>query len=363
MDDALTVTSSLRGSDKADVATSNKLMNHLMEGNWERGLDRLSRKPGDIEEQYLFLHEALQNKAPLEVVDALCKARPDAVYHQETAHSMMALHVACERGLSLDVVKYLHKAFPEAATRTCNGGMLPLHLASVSNACRAPVISYLLSVYPEGADAKDKKGMTPLEYIQHSFHPHQQILYREFERGRPFWAAKDLKDPKGCPFSLLICERKWEEALDRLTKFPEEATIWSNYKGLRFLPIHYACKYKAPVNVVSELAELHPFGLSLTCQEFDMTALHLACQHGTNLEVIKILVQAHAGAASHKDDLGLLPLHLACAQGTTTVVVETLLRAYPEAVSVSDAKGYTPRVYAEACSHPHSKIVLELLAE
>jgi ankyrin repeat protein len=363
MDDALTVASSLRGSDKSNVATTNKLLNHLTEGNWDGALDRLTRKPGDIHERFLFLHEALQNKAPLNVVQALYTARPDAVYHQEHSNGMTALHVACERGMPVDAVQYLHEKYPEAATRTCRGGMLPLHLASISNACMTPVISYLLSVYPEGASVKDEKEMTALDYIEHSFHPHQQILYREFERGVSFWSAKELKDPKGCPLSLLICERKWDEALERLLKYPEEATIWSNYKSLRYLPIHYACKYKAPLNVVTELAELHPFGLSLTCQEYDMTALHLACQHGANLEILKILIQGHADAASHKDDLGLLPLHLACAQGTSRVVVETLLGAYPEAVSTLDANGYTPRVYVEASSHPHSKFVLELLTE
>lgn len=343
------------------MLTNNKLLNHLREGNWDLALDRLARKPDDIQQKYLFLHEALKNKPPIEVVKALHEARPTALYHREQAHGMMALHVACERGLPLDVVQYLHEQHAPAAREACSSGMLPLHLACVSHACRIAVICYLLSVYPDAMNIKDDKGEVPLTYIEHSAHPHQQILYREFDRGLAFWAAKDLHDPEGCPLSLLICERKWDEAMDRVMKYPEEGTIWSVYKEKRMLPIHYACKYKAPLNVISELVELHPYGLSLTCQEYDMTALHLACQHGATVDIIQSLLSGHSSAASHSDDLGLLPLHLACAQGASIAVVEALLRACPEAVSKVDAKGYTPLVYAEASKHPHSKYVLKLL--
>lgn len=344
------------------MATTNKLLNHLMEGNWELALDRLSRKPGDIQERFLFLHAALQRKAPLKVVQVLHEARPEAVYHQEQTHSMMALHVACERGLPLEVVRYLHEKHPDAAKHPCSGDMLPLHLASVSHACRIPVLTYLLAAYPQAMEAKDSKGMTSLDYIEHGAHPHSQILFREFERGQAFWAAKDLHDPSG-PLCLLICERKWDEALERLLKYPEEATIWAVYMEKRLLPIHFACKYKAPLNVVSELAELHPYSLSLTCQEDDMTALHLACQHGAPHKIVKLLLEGHHEVASHRDDFGLLPLHIACANGGSVPVIQALLKAYPDGVSTVDAKGYTPWVYAEASSHPHSKHVLNLLTK
>lgn len=339
-------------------ANSNKLLFHLKNKAWDRALKRLSKKTTDMRDGDLFLQIALSNKAPLDVVQALHKARPEAVMVRDPDHEMLPLHMACEHGLPLEVVEYLHKQYPDAARETCDNQMLPLHLAILSNACRRPVICYLLASFPEGMLLKDSKNMTALEYLEHSGHPHSAIIMREFERGESFWAAKDLHDPSGNGISLLICQQKWDKILDRIMQYPEEATVWTIYKGKRMLPIHYACKYHAPDYVISELADLHPFGLSLTCQEYDMTALHLACEHGCPFNIIRTLLQAHADAASYKDELGLLPLHLACAHGASVNVIEALVKVYPDAVNVIDAKGYTPKVYAEAAPFPHSKTIL-----
>jgi ankyrin repeat protein len=343
------------------MLSCNKLLNHLLYQNWDAALDRLARKPGDIEAPHLFLHTALQNKAPLEVVQALYKARPDAIYHREE-HGYMALHVGCVHGHPIQAIEYLHLQWPQAARETCNDGRLPLHLAALSHACRALVIKFLLSVYPQGMDMEDNKGMTALRYIEHSGHPHSQVIAREFDRDPAFWIAKDLFDPKGNPLCLLICQRKWDEMLNRFLHFPEEATIWTVYKNKRLLPIHFACKYKAPLQVVTELAEVHPFGLSLTCQEYDMMPLHLACQHGASLDVVQVLLHGYAEAAAHQNELGLVPLHLACAHGANIKVIQALIEACPQAATIQDVRKYTPRVYAEASNHPRAKEILELFA-
>lgn len=340
---------------------SNKLLFHIKNKAWNRVLKRLAKKPSDMRDGDFFLQIALSNKAPLDVVQALHRARTGAIRVCDPNHETLPLHVACEHGLPLEVVEYLHKEYPDAARETCNNEMLPLHFAVLSNACRRPVICYLLACYPDGMYAKDSKNMTALEYLEHSGHPHSAIIMREFERGESFWASKDLHDPTGNGISLLICQRKWDRISDRIAQYPEEVTVWTSYKGKRMLPIHYACKYHAPGEIISELADLHPYGLSLTCQEFDMTALHLACEHGCPVAVIQTLLDGHADAASYKDELGLLPLHLACAHGASFKVIEILVKAYPDAVDVVDLKGYTPKVYAEAAPYPHSKTILNKL--
>ena len=95
-------------------------------------MDRLNRKPADIHERYLFLHEALQSNPPLSLVQALHRARPDAIYHQEPEHERMALHVACACGSPVQVVRFLHEQYQDAAKHASSGGLLPLHLASMS---------------------------------------------------------------------------------------------------------------------------------------------------------------------------------------------------------------------------------------
>eukprot|EP00543_Licmophora_paradoxa_P008019 CAMPEP_0202451096 /NCGR_PEP_ID=MMETSP1360-20130828/9591_1 /ASSEMBLY_ACC=CAM_ASM_000848 /TAXON_ID=515479 /ORGANISM="Licmophora paradoxa, Strain CCMP2313" /LENGTH=241 /DNA_ID=CAMNT_0049069565 /DNA_START=478 /DNA_END=1203 /DNA_ORIENTATION=+ len=230
-----------------------------------------------------------------------------------------------------------------------------------SPSCQLSIIILLLSIFPDSADIRDGRGMVPWDYIDTS-HPRFEKIQTEFERGRLCWKARDIYDPKGNPTALHICQRKWDDARERLQRYPEEATVWTKHKNLRYLPIHYACKYKAPPGVVQELIDIHPFSLALTCQDFDMTALHLACQGGNlGVGVIQALIEGHRDACSHEDALGLLPLHLACAAGASVAVVQALLRAYPEAADHADSKGYRPRVYAEAASYPHSKQVLEML--
>ena len=333
-------------------------------------MDRLNRKPADIQERYLFLHEALKRNPPLAVVEALHRARPDAVYHQEHKHQRMALHVACACGLSVQIVQYLHHQFKDATKHASSGGMLPLHLACACSDCDFTVLTYLLAVYPQAIEARDSKGLTALDYAANSGNSLSDILVRELERGVPFWSGYDVNHPKCSNLPSLLCEAKWEAALERLSSFPEESIIWSVYKEKRYLPIHYACMFKAPLEVVSELAEIHPYGLELTCQDENRTALHLACHHGAHFSVINVLLDIHVDAASYRDDLGLLPLHYACAYHSNAApvdawncnaVIKAVLQAYPMGLSIPDAKGNTPSMYVKETMYRHSNSLANLL--
>lgn len=343
--------------------TQNKLVLHLYSKNWDLALDRLERKPSDILDRHLFLHIALQNKAPHRVITKLGDARTDAFYHKDHSHDMMPLHIACQNGYTLETIQYLYQQYPKAISTPCKEGMLPLHLACASNACRMQVITYLLGNHPDAVEHADSKDMTPILYVQHSAHPNALKIQKEFERDKACWRARDIYNPQGNPLALQICQRQWTQAIQRLQKYPEEATIWTKYKEKRYLPIHYATKYKAPMHVIQELVDIHPFSLALTCQDFDMTPLHLACQRNMSIDVIHVLLEGHEDATSHQDVLGLLPLHLACAAGASVGVVEALLRANPGAAVQKDSKGYSPQVYAEAACHPHSKQVLQVLED
>lgn len=322
---------------------ANKLFHYIQAGDWELAMDRLNRKPTDIQERYLFLHEALKHNPPLAVVEALHRARPDAVYHQEHKHQRMALHVACACGLSLQIVKYLHQQFKDATKHASSGGMLPLHLACASSDCDYSVLTYLLAAYPQAIEERDGKGLTAVDYATSSGNPLSDIMVRELDRGFPFWSGNDVNNPTNINLPSLLCEAKWEAALERLSLFPEESIMWTVYKEKRYLPIHYACMFQAPLEVVSELAEIHPYGLELTCQDENRTALHLACHYGAHFSVVNVLLDSHVDAASYCDDLGLLPLHLARLYHSKNsapvdayncnAVIQAVLQAYPMGAS------------------------------
>jgi ankyrin repeat protein len=93
-----------------------------------------------------------------------------------------------------------------------------------------------------------------------------------------------------------------------------------------------------------------------------MTALHLACQAGASYGVIRALLDHHDDAASHRDDIGLLPLHRACANACPIAAIKALLRAYPQGVSTRDAKGNIPLVYVESSElNPDARDIHKLL--
>ena len=333
-------------------------------------MDRLNRKPADIQGRYLFLHEALKHNPPLAVVEALHRARPDAVYHQEPKHQRMALHVACACALPVQIVRFLHQQYKDATKHASSGDMLPLHLACSSSACHVSVVTYLLAAYPQAVEVQDNEGLTALDHASRSASPISDIIVRELDRGFSFWSAIDVNNPKGDNLPSLLCEAKWEAALERLSMFPEESIMWSVYKGKRYLPIHYACMLKAPLEIVAELAEVHPYGLELTCQDENRVALHLACHYGAHFSVIKVLLDTHIDAASYRDDLGLLPIHLACAYHSHAApvgawngdaVIQAVLRAYPTGASMPDAKGNTPALYVKETMYRHSNSMANLL--
>jgi ankyrin repeat protein len=324
---------------------TNKLLHFISERNWNMTMERLRRNPADIQDRHLFLHKALWKHPPLEVVRALHTARPNAIYHKEYTHGWMALHVACHAGLDAQIIEYLQHQFPPAIQTPDLEGRLPLHLAVSSSSTSLKVVTYLLSKYPDAMDILDQKQNTPRDYAtSNNSNPNASKFLREMERGTIFWNAKEWDDPTGCPLGAFIYRQNWEDAMERLLSFPEESLLWSVQSENRYLPIHYACMQHAPIELVQELTEIHPYSLALTCQEEDRTALHIACDRQAPYPLIQILLDVYANAASHRDDTGSLPIDLVWSQArknaTTNfsssssspnwAVVEALLRAFPQ---------------------------------
>jgi Ankyrin repeats (3 copies) len=326
------------------------LLQLITERNWNMTMERLKRNPTDIQGRQLFLHKALLKQPPLDVVKALYTARPNAIYHKEHTHGWMALHVACHYGIDKPIIQYLHQHFPQAIQTPDLEGKLPLHLAVNSSNCSLRVVTYLLSKYPDAVDILDKDQKSPLDYATtNTTNPNSSKFLREMERGTVFWNAKELEDPNGCPLAALIYKRKWDVAMERLLSYPEETILWSIKSENRYLPIHYACMQHAPVDLVRELTDIHPYGLALTCQEEDRTALHIACDRQAPYPLIQTLLDVYADAASHMDDTGCLPVDLvwckarkknpmasvamsssSSSSSPNWTIIEALLCAYPQ---------------------------------
>jgi len=333
---------------------------------WDEALNSLSRKPKyaniwtlsqdsrDPPCHLLSLHLGLRRNAPMHVIEAILDANPGAI-HKREYKGMLPLHLACHLGMDTKVINLLCKAYPEAAKRADFSGLLPIHIACKIKNPSIEVVTYLLKLNPSSLHEKDNDGLLPQEYLADN-----NPLLKEFKRGENFWAARTISETK---LSLLIWQKKWDAALSRAKAVPEEAGVWTIHQvmHLHYLPLHYACILKAPIDLVNALLEAHPEAALAQCQEYDMLPLHLALQHGSGLDIVEALLQSNKKSVTVTDSFDLLPLHLACTKGANISVITALVKANPKACEAMDHNGHTPKTYASNTMLPNSKMVVKLL--
>jgi ankyrin repeat protein len=112
-------------------------------------------------------------------------------------------------------------------------------------------------------------------------------------------------------------------------------------------PLHFACAFYAPVDVVSYLAKKHPDVLEKVNKKYKSTPLHLACEYQAKPETVDVLCSKCPQAAREVDRGGRTPLNCACSVDIPSAqVVEILTKVYPEAGSISGTDGKTPLLNA-----------------
>ena len=122
-----------------------------------------------------ILHYACQFRPPLDIVKALFKAHPNAVFEKD-CKERYALHIACKHGCRPEVVEYLLEKNPEAASKADTKDRTPLLLAYKSyvfecrmswkkaNSMLKRVGEMFTKAAPLIITKEDNKGMTALEY-------------------------------------------------------------------------------------------------------------------------------------------------------------------------------------------------------
>jgi len=109
----------------------------------------------------LPLHSAASFRAPVEVIEALLEAYPEAA-SMTNNYGNLALHFTAWKKGPLDCMKLLLQIFPEGAAQKNNHGNLPLHYAAHYNA-PIEVVEALYHAYPEAARQKNNDSNTPLD--------------------------------------------------------------------------------------------------------------------------------------------------------------------------------------------------------
>lgn len=333
----------------------------------------------------LPLHRACASKPPPELVKALVEAYPDGIRSREK-FAMLPLHVACQRGASTSVITTLVDLYPSSTRERDAFGLLPLHLACTEG-CSPDVLVALLRSYPGAVEETDNTGRRPADYVRESLQPNRDAMLRELGRDANYWFAPSTStrasesgggaaEVPGLYFA--VAQKRWEDALELVASDPAAAGVWviddsggdSGSDGASSsssppprprLPLHAACRRRAPPEVVRALISAHPVGASSLGGKLDLLPLHMACQYGGDAESVEELVRAYPEGTTEADKFGLLPIHLAVTEGASPAIIRILLRRHPHGARAKDRRGNTPLDYARASFHPNKEEVLELL--
>lgn len=113
--------------------------------------------------------------------------------------------------------------------------------------------------------------------------------------------------------------RKWTEMESLLKSFPSDAakliTIKSpNGEKTRCYPLHMACMRQPPVSTIAALLAACVEANGKIDSMHGRLPIHFACLFGAPLEVILLLGSTNAYGIKSRAKDGSLPLHLACKQ-------------------------------------------------
>lgn len=140
----------------------------------------------------------------------------------------------------------------------------------------------------------------------------------------------------------LLYNKKWNEALERISTHPSEAEVEDKMGDL---PLHEVCHLGAPFQVIQKLVHVNKSALQKKgfCGRLP---LHYAAYNKPSVNVIKLLLRHYPAAAQKIDMDGRLPLHLAVVRNAPKQSIQALIDAHPKALVTANAFGNTPVVLA-----------------
>lgn len=187
-------------------------------------------------------------------------------------------------------------------------------------------------------------------------------------RGQAVGVEAGASSPVANDLPTLIRNQSWEGVLQRLRMHPGDArmNLMVTTKGgftstTDFYPLHYACERRPPVEVVNELIKLCPEAASKRTMPGGALPLHIACTWYAPENVVDALLAADKNSCKTLDELGNLPIHSACFSGTSTSVVESLLKTYPKAILARNSQGSLPEDVSKRLKHDNRVSTLALL--
>lgn len=102
----------------------------------------------------------------------------------------------------------------------------------------------------------------------------------------------------------LIEAKEWDAAVKRLLEAPKEGSTWVGScikkENAKYLPLHLACKLRAPLLLVAVLIQTYPKGLQKRAK-LGKLPIHFACEKRADHRVISLLLHSWPNSFSVKD--------------------------------------------------------------
>jgi hypothetical protein len=153
--------------------------------------------------------------------------------------------------------------------------------------------------------------------------------------------------------SSLMATRDWYSVYLALEMYPSLASKWiygideasaSIYKRL---PLHCACIYGGPIDLIEKLIQLHPEGIKMIDPTDSSTPLSLACFANCSIEIIQLILRMYPDAIEIVNVYGQAPLHVAILSKVSHEVVKLLVEEANHLVLLKDNDGLNALDYAK----------------
>ncbi len=348
--------------DEYPYASKGDAMNRLLrmcEGKYSFSLIELEfilhRYPDlhDPEREFLPLHVACRNNAPISVIRALLKAWPNAV-QTRSSEGTLPLHEACFWAKSLKTLQLLIEAYPNSIKqgRYRTEKLFPLHIALRNFAVPIDVIRYLVEQWPASVkvriDEMDKFALhcacengLSLSVIRFLVEQWPFALRTKSEFGLPLHYACRQTRSSSDTIAYLI------------DTWPDSIKVFDNDSCL---PLRDACIHHAQSSdIIQLLIDKWPGAASVANPSDGCWPLHLACREKASLAVLKLLIKTWPSALREKDNKGRLPLHYICehnlVKGSPCLEkVQLMVKSWPRSLQIRTSDGSLPLHTACSCS-------------
>ncbi len=328
--------------------------------------------PSSLADDFLPLHIACLFKASPAVIELLIQSYPAAV-EMKNKWGMLPIHIVCSN-ISLEPPKIASKkAVDEFTSRRY---LTTLYADTISDRNEVgweieKVVEVLVDSFPQSVNipSDNIEWLTPIEYIGRNFpngDEKENLLNllkwkRNSYKGENIYGRLDtnMNNMSSCNDNISLSREKtllysyvkakdWDNVHEQVNQHPDEASCWVADKdydnSAPALPIHLACSYSAPVDIIHALMDAYPDGLK-SRGKHGFNPLHIACKKSLNEKIILEIIQICPEAVSQKDEYGRLPLHLACQNSLPFAVIRALIESYPNSCTVKDYNGHTAITY------------------